>query len=310
MPRRSLLLIAPRTLAWEEEDFPPLPPEAVVVRTLTGAISVGAEVPQYRGEARGDGGHYPRMTGYESLGVVVARGRAVNDRQVGQRVLAYYGHRTHAVVPAARTVPVPADIPDDLALLAILSCDAMKGQRAIRAGDEDVPALITGAGTMGLLTLYNLRASGVHVVDVCEPDPHRRALALRLGARAALVPQDVHALAYTLGFECSSRDAAFSLLQCALRPEGRLCVTADGNLEPLVLTPDFHRKELTIRGSSDGWDYHAHAAWYFDTLREVPELQVALSAIFDLTISAAALASTFALLDAGEIHPVKVLVRY
>ena len=120
---------------------------------------------------------------------------------------------------------------------------------------------MTGAGVIGLLTVWTLAKLGV-VVDVVEPDAARRALAARLGARRAVVGPDQLDDAYALGLECSSRDAAFELLQARMAHDGRLCVLSDGNLEPLTLTPHFHARELSVVGSSDGWDYHAHAAWF------------------------------------------------
>ena len=106
---------------------------------------------------------------------------------------------------------------------------------------------------------------------------------------------------------CSSRDQAFALLQQLLQPQGQICMLADGNLEPLTLAPAFHQKELHIMGSSDGWDYHAHAAWYFHTLRQRP---VPLEALFDCRERAADLAATFAGLADRSRGCIKVLVQY
>ncbi len=146
-------------------------------------------------------------------------------------------------------------------------------------------------------------------MDVVEPDKRRHALAVELGARAMLRPAEAAtgAAEYPVGFECSARNDAFALLQRQLAPHGRLCVLSDGNVEPLTLTAAFHEKELRVVGSSDGWDYHQHAAWYFDYLRQTPSR---LAAVFQLEIAAEELAATFERLAQGELQPVKVLVRY
>jgi len=48
----------------------------VVVRTLLGSVSVGAELALYRAEMLGVDVGAPRMTGYENLGVALhGRGR-------------------------------------------------------------------------------------------------------------------------------------------------------------------------------------------------------------------------------------------
>lgn len=47
-----LYLAAPRRLAWITEELPPLGPHDVLVSTSTGAISIGSELPLYRGNSR------------------------------------------------------------------------------------------------------------------------------------------------------------------------------------------------------------------------------------------------------------------
>lgn len=305
----SLLLTAPRSLAWLAEHLPPLRPGEILVRTTSSAISVASELATYRGSLRASQPPtYPLMTGYESVGEVIECGEAVEAVSVGDRIVASYGHRTHAAIDAARAICIPAAVPDALALLSILSCDVEKGLRRVSPHPAD-RVLITGMGTMGLLAVFLLRARGLQQIDVVEPEPVRRELALRLGARRALSPAEAAALdsTYPMGVECSDRDAAFHLLQQRAAPGGRICVLADGNLEPLTLAPDFHAKELQVLGSSNGWDYPAHAAWYFEHLRRQP---APLDALFDLRIRPADLPTTFAALDAGHIHPIKVLVEY
>ncbi len=298
MRRQSLLLVAPRQLEWITEELPPLRPNEVLVQTTTGAISIGSELPRYCGIARST--HppsYPQMTGYESTGAIVACGSAVQRLQAGERVVAFYGHRTHANVPEAKAIAVPAGISDALALLAILTCDVSKGIRkvGIKPGET---VLITGAGAIGLLTVFMLKAMGVQAIDIVEPRAERRSLAVQIGARTAMSPQEMESMSnlYDVGFECSSRTAAFELMQNSMRLEGRVCILADGNLEPLVLAP-----------ASDGWDYQEHARWYFDVVRGH---SYNLEQIFNYYTTADELAATFERLATGAITPTKVLVRY
>lgn len=309
MQRRSLLLTAPRQLAWVAEDVPSLRPDEVLVQTRAGAISIGAEVPQYTGTARSTSQPgYPYMTGYESIGTVVACGSQVKNLHTGQRVVAFYGHRTCAVVPEGKAIAVPDDISDTLALLTILSCDVSKGiSKVVLDGTE--PVLVTGAGTIGLLTVFMLMASGSQKVDVVEPRAERRALASLFGARTALHPGEMVGkdAVYAVGIECSSRNMAFALLQDKVQHNGRICVLADGNIEPLVLTPAFHEKELSVVGSSDGRDYQGHARWFFERVRHYPHT---LEQLFDYQTTADNLAQTFESLAQGTIQPIKVLVRY
>ncbi|MGZ6387991.1 MAG: alcohol dehydrogenase catalytic domain-containing protein, partial [Ktedonobacterales bacterium] len=103
MERQSLLLVAPHQFEWRAEKLPHSGVRDVLVQTIAGAVSIGTELPQYMGTERLTVAHrYPHMTGYESLGVVVARGNDVHDLQIGERVVAFYGHRTHAIVAQER----------------------------------------------------------------------------------------------------------------------------------------------------------------------------------------------------------------
>ena len=213
------------------------------LQTLAGAVSVGTELPLYRGDARNvRQPTYPLMTGYESLARVVRVGQDVNNVRMGERVVSTYGHRTAACVPASKLMRVPEGVPDEIALLAILSNDVSKGVAKLRLREDAV--LITGAGTIGLLTLHRLCWLGFQA-DVVEPKPEWRSLALELGARAVFLPDELKD-EYTAGVECSSRQAGFATLQHHLKPGGQICVLADGNLEPLTLMPEFHARELSV----------------------------------------------------------------
>jgi len=170
---RSLLLTGPSQLRWVEEELPPLGAEDLLVETRAGAISIGSELPRYRGVARASRPPcYPAMTGYESLGTVIARGGAALAIPIGGRVVGFYGHRTHAVVPQGKVIAVPAGITDELALLAILTCDVAKGIRKIAPRPHE-RVLVTGGGAIGLLTVWTLAALGAGAVDLIEPLPAR-----------------------------------------------------------------------------------------------------------------------------------------
>jgi alcohol dehydrogenase len=305
---KSLLLRAPERLAWVPEELPDPGPGQVLVETVAGGVSIGTELPHYLGNSRGLAPDYPAMTGYECVARVLKCGAEAAELSPGDRIVSFYGHRTHALVRAERAIPVPPEVSDELAVLSILSCDVAKGVRKLTPKSSD-PVLVTGAGTIGLLTLWTLRQYGVDEVDVVEPLPDRQALAHRFGATHIYAGNEIDDIerGYAYGFECSSRDAAFSLLQRSMRKDGMICILADGNLEPLTLTPDFHRKELEVVGSSDGWDYHQHARWFFERTRDQADL---LTLLFQWRVSADELIDTFRRLAEGPERPVKVFVRY
>ncbi len=159
------------------------------------------------------------------------------------------------------------------------------------------------------MTLFNLKARGVDVVDVIEPNVRRRTLAVQWGARRAIDPAQIldHSETYHVGFECSSHNAAFTVLQQQLAHNGRVCVLADGNIEPLVLAPAFHAKELQIVGSSDGEDYGSYARWFWEQVRSK---HTPLNQLFEWERWAQELPHVFEQITQATDRPLKVLVRY
>ena len=87
-------------------------------------------------------------------------------------------------VPKSQIVAVPQDFsPSDAVMLEPLGV-------AIHAVDLAKPRLLErvaliGCGPIGLLILQVLRTAGVGEILACDPQPHRRELALRLGASKA-----------------------------------------------------------------------------------------------------------------------------
>ena len=306
MKSHSLLLTAPHKLEWVEEDLPELSTHQILIKTDYTAVSIGTELPTYLDASRHFNHQYPTMTGYESLGRIIAMGSNVQGFELNDRVIAFYGHRTHAIIDASRVIKVPPHISDKIALLSILSCDVAKGIRKL-AIKTDQSVLVSGAGAIGLLAVFVLGAYGVKNIDVIEPKYERRTLALSFGARQAYPVEISLAESYAYALECSGHNAAFQTLQKHMHHDGVICVLADGHLESFTLLPEFHSKELKIIGSSDGWDYQHHAAWFFGLGQETLQ---GLESLFDLLITASELPVTFEKLANQEISPVKVLVKF
>ncbi|WP_411344141.1 alcohol dehydrogenase catalytic domain-containing protein [Paenibacillus sp. WLX1005] len=309
MQKHSLVLYGKKDLKWCQSEIKDLGNDEVLIRTIAGAISIGAELPQYlESDVSDQAPMYPKGTGYENFGEIVSVGQHVESLQVGDRVLASYGHQDYGVIQADRVIPVPADFSPEDALLAILSCDAAKGVLKLNP-DPHNKILVTGMGTMGLLTVHFLsQYMGIEQIDVLESNNLRGELALELGAKKLFRTRNECSINhYEFGVECSAANEAFEILQCAVVKEGTICVLSDGNKEPFKLRPEFHEKELKVVASSDGWDYQKHAKWYFDNLRKYT---VPLSEIFELTVKSQDLIQCFADLAEGTIHPLKVLVLY
>jgi alcohol dehydrogenase len=309
LTQRSLLLTQSRKLEWVDEKLPALEPHQILVRTIAGAISMGTEIPLYTGtHPSGSSPRTPMMTGYESLAEVIEVGESCNTHEIGDRIISFYGHRTYAIVDDHKAIPVPENISNKLALLSILFCDVSEGLSKLKLQSSD-QILITGAGTVGLLTLFALMIRGFEKVESSEPIEKRISLAIQLGAHHANIPaafQD-REIKYDIGIECSSKNDAFRLLQQKLKHSGQICVLSDGNLEPLALSPEFHRKQLFIVGSSDSNDYPGFSDYFF---QHANSARHTLESMFDHSSKARDLPKVIEAIANAEIQPIKVFVEY
>ena len=124
--------------------------------------------------------------------------------------------------------------------------------------------LITGAGPMGLLTLQLARRGGAARILVSEPDPARRALALRLGAEQAIDPREAslpqvvatftHGRGVDAAFECAG--LAGPLAEClrAVGQRGTVVMVGVNSKAARLELPlyDFHYRDLRLIGSYGG----------------------------------------------------------
>lgn len=296
-------------MKWNQKELSPLEKDEILVKTIAGAISIGAELPQYMESDKTElSPHYPKETGYESYGEIVEVGSDVKTLKIGDRVVAFYGHKDYEIIKEKKAIPVPKDIHYSNALLTILSCDSAKGVLKLKPKETD-KVLVTGAGTMGLLTVYFLKEyMNVHQVDMLEPNPSRESFARLLGVNNVFsniseCPIDF----YDYGFECSADNEAFNSLQISLRKDAEICILSDGNKDKFELQPEFYEKELKIVGSSDGWDYKKHSEWYFENIKQNGSH---LNKIFELKIGKQKLIQCFEDLSKGKVNPLKVLVEY
>lgn len=134
-------------------------------------------------------GLYPRplpyVAGLEGAGVVEACGPGV-ALAPGDRVAwasAPGSYATHVVAPAAQLVPVPEEVPLDLAAAVMLQGMTahylVNGCRTTRPGD--VALVHAAAGGVGLLLIQGLVAAGARVIGTCS-SAEKEALARSAGA--------------------------------------------------------------------------------------------------------------------------------
>ncbi|WP_439022697.1 alcohol dehydrogenase catalytic domain-containing protein [Bacillus thuringiensis] len=307
MEQYKLVLEGPKRLKWQTCEIKSLQDDEIIVKTIAGAISIGAELPQYKeSDVTDTNPFYPRKTGYESYGEVIQVGNKVTHVNVGDKVVSFYGHETIGIVKGHKVIRVPSNIQPKTALLSILSCDAAKGVLKLNPR-QDEKVLITGMGVIGLLACYFLKYYvGVERVDVVEPNINRRDFAKKFGAKNIYDSEEKIIETYNYGVECSATNIGFHALQKALNSNSEICILSDGNIEELTLTADFYQKELQIIGSSDGYDYQKHADWFFSQIEKTPFIEE----IFQHEIHYTALEQCFEELNEEIINPLKVFVSY
>lgn len=307
MKQYKLVLEGPKQLKWETDEVRLFQDDEIIVKTIAGAISIGAELPQYKESDISDVNPlYPRETGYESYGEVIQVGNKITNLNVGDKVVSFYGHQTLGVVKGHKVIRVPNYIKPKIALLSILSCDAAKGVLKLNPR-KDEKVLIAGMGVMGLLACYFLKYHvDVDHVDVIEPNKNRREFAKEFGAKNIYDSEEQILETYSYGFECSATNSGFRTLQKAVKSNGAICILSDGNKEELSLKLAFYEKELKIIGSSDGYDYQKHADWFFSQIKQTPFLEE----IFQHEIQYTGLIQCFEELSQGIINPLKVFVSY
>ena len=128
----------------------------------------------------------PASPGGEIAGVVEALGEGVGDLAVGQRVMAHTGGngcRERIVVKAARAIPIPDGVSDDVAAgVSITYGTAMHGfkDRAKLRPGESV-AVLGAAGGAGLAAVEIAKLMGARVIAVASSE-EKIALAMRHGA--------------------------------------------------------------------------------------------------------------------------------
>lgn len=157
-------------------------------------------------------------------------------------------------------LPVPDDVPDDLAVLVEPLAGALRAVRRAGVGTAD-RVLVLGAGAVGLGAAAWARAVGARDVVVSDPLAVRRDLALACGATAAVDPTtNGTAGAYralgrkrpTVVVECSGTDEALAGAIDVLGRGGRLVVASLHTGSVRLSLRAAHFKELTV----------AFSAWY------------------------------------------------
>jgi (R,R)-butanediol dehydrogenase / meso-butanediol dehydrogenase / diacetyl reductase len=299
------------------DEIPPGDGEVQVDVAFTGICGTDLHVVHGAMDARVT---FPAVVGHEMSGRVAALGRNVDGVAVGDHVTvipfracggcpacsAGHGHVCHELVflgidadgamqsrwnvPADRLVPLPADLPLDLAALveplAVAVHDVERAE--VEVGDR---VLVVGGGPVGALIAMVCRSLGADV-RLSEPDANRRELIEQLGI-ATINPMATDVVAevtrWTEGagadvaLEVSGTGPGLAAAVAALKVRGRLAQVGVHTAPREVDLFRFFWRELTLVGARlyDRRDFERAIALLADGSLDVAPLISRVDALGD-----------------------------
>ena len=161
------------------------------------------------------------------------------------------------VLPAAAALPLPADV--GLEEAALIGCAALTGVGAVLNRGRVEPGasvLVVGAGGVGQFVVQGARIAGAAEIVAVDPVEARRNQALRLGATAALVPDDVPA-GFDVAFDAVGGTETLDLAIRSTRGGGTVVAVgmppagARLELDPFQLTNEEKVLTGSLYGSED-----------------------------------------------------------
>ena len=292
---RTVQIVAGGTVECHTYEIAPLADGHVRVRTLLSAISPGTEM-TFVGSAPTnaylqrhwdpdlrlfvDGAPtmtYPITFGYRATGEVIeSRDSSV---PVGQRVFGNWKHTEYTSMPGAQalaqTLPDALTWQDglDIAQMGPICVNAVAFAEGEHRGS---PAVVFGAGPVGLITAQVARADGATAVYVVDRLPSRLAIAQSLGLEpieaapgvdvAVLLKSRLGAEGIPVVFEATGASAALHEAIRVVRRRGLVVALGfyQGDALGLRLGDEFHHNGVRITCGQIG---NIHPDWTWDTLR-------------------------------------------
>jgi 2-desacetyl-2-hydroxyethyl bacteriochlorophyllide A dehydrogenase len=267
----------------ESDRVGPAPGEVVIEVAACGICGTDRSI--FRGEYAVDS---PVVLGHEYAGTVIEVGKDVDNLACGDRVCvdpnitcgscAYCrrglthlcsnlrplgisrdgGFARFSHMPARCAYRLPDSVPfEEGALVEPVAC-CLRGiqQAELSVGDS---AVILGAGPIGSILFLLAQAAGATTLAVIEPDPGRRARAIRLGADVVCDPADAveaildwsGGLGADVAIEASGRTIGAELALQLVRRGGRVVwFGVYPERELIEISPYLvNENELTVRGS-------------------------------------------------------------
>ncbi len=199
----------------------------------------------------------PYSLGYSSVGIVESIGKNITNFSVGDRVVSNGPHADFVIVSKHLCAKIPNNVSDLDAAFTVLGSIALQGIRLASPTFQET-FLVSGLGTIGLLTCQLLLANGCNVLGL-DPDKKKCTLARKYGVKILdfkeknEVLKDIYYSTNNLGVDGAIITAATSssepifLAAEACRKRGRIILVG---VTGLNLKRDiFYEKELTFQVS-------------------------------------------------------------
>ena len=167
----------------------------VVIKSFFTTVSAGTERANITGSKNVAPGvdvpSFPRTSGYNCSGKVVAIGAKVKSVAVGDRVVAYWSHHTnYNVVDESQVVKIEYDnVSFEDGAVAFISTFPLNAIRKVKL-ELGESFMVMGLGILGQFAIKLAKVAGACPIIACDPIEDRRAEALKNGADYAFNPLD------------------------------------------------------------------------------------------------------------------------
>ena len=281
-------------VGWDEFPVPPLAPGSVRIHTQRSAVSPGTEMtfvgrnatnPYLRKHWDEDlrlfmpgapSMDHPIFFGYRAAGEVVESGDGAVP--AGTRIFGSWWH-TELISMQAATAQQQVMHEDlawedgvDIAQVGPICINAVAFAEGAHAGH---PAVVFGAGPIGLITAQVVRATGATEVHVVDRLAYRLGLAQGLGFVpvdassvdvAASLKRALGAESVPVAFECAGASAALHEAIRVVRRRGVVVALGfyQGPASALFLGEEFHHNGVQVRSGQIG---NIHPDWNWGSLR-------------------------------------------
>jgi L-iditol 2-dehydrogenase len=280
-------LIKPRKFRLADADIADPGPGEVQARVRAVGVC-GSDLHYYSEGSVGDTPCvYPMVLGHEPTGEIVKTGAGVTGWSPGDKAIlepALYcyhcefcmsGHhnvcenirflsmpgmpgffREYVNLPVSNVMPMPAELSFEENTLFEPLAIILHSMQFARPEVGDTAAVI-GTGPIGLLTVSVLKLSGVSRVYAVDPVAHRRELAVRMGADAAIDPRSVDPVqairadtgkrGVDFAIDCVAKDESINQCIAVTRGAGRVVITGIPSAARVSL--EFHqmrRNEIAV----------------------------------------------------------------